>query len=266
MSNIIKIGTLNAHNDEINRMGGIRNDGVDNTKLLADYINESGFYVLGTQELSRKFSKSLLNKLSNYKLYGGYRYAGRVLKLLPILGKYNENNAIITNQNVLTTQTYSLPWIPRKLRNLFKAITKRTIKPRIVTKTKIKDTRFGILYIVNTHLDYQDRTIQTRQTDYIIRFITPLLKKYPVIITGDFNMEINHPVFKKFISNLNNLGLKRIEVSTKTNAKKYANKTAIDHIFIPKKWEVQEAGIVKNEILDQVTDHKLVYAIVKICK
>ena len=50
--------------------------------------------------------------------------------------------------------------------------------------------------------------------------------------------------FDNFINALNELGLKRVEVNNKTNAEKFSNKTAIDHIFIPKAWKIQNAGFL----------------------
>ena len=69
----IRIGSLNAQNSRVNRTGGITADGKDNAKILANHIENSGYYFLGTQELTRVFSKNLLKHLENYKLYGNYK-------------------------------------------------------------------------------------------------------------------------------------------------------------------------------------------------
>lgn len=40
----IRIGTLNAQNSKINRMGGITPDGIDNAQVLANHIENTGYY------------------------------------------------------------------------------------------------------------------------------------------------------------------------------------------------------------------------------
>ena len=61
----IRIGSLNTQNSRINRTGGITSDGKDNSKILAEHIEDSGYYFLGTQELTRvcvvKKSSSVMN-------------------------------------------------------------------------------------------------------------------------------------------------------------------------------------------------------------
>lgn len=53
-------------------------------------------------------------------------------------------------------------------------------------------------------------------------------------------------------------------VNDKTNSKKFSNKTAIDHIFIPKSWVIEKAGLIEDENLNSVTDHKGVFADVRV--
>ena len=58
--------------------------------------------------------------------------------------------------------------------------------------------------------------------------------------------------------------LKRVEVNDKTNASKFSNQTAIDHIFIPSNWDIEDAGLINDDELSKITDHKGVYAKVKV--
>ena len=137
--------------------------------------------------------------------------------------------------------------------------------PRIVTITEINDQNIGNIYAINTHLDYQLKSVQTRQLKRIYEIIEILIKNYPVVLTGDFNMEIGiDSQFDEFIGALDKLGLQRVQVNDKTNAEKFSNKTAIDHIFIPKSWTVEKSGLIGDKQLDIVTDHKGVFAEVKV--
>jgi endonuclease/exonuclease/phosphatase family metal-dependent hydrolase len=113
---------------------------------------------------------------------------------------------------------------------------------------------------INTHLDYQIPSVQLRQLKFLKQIVKKYSEKYPVILTGDFNMEIGTEHFAKFNDELKDLGLKRIEMNEKTNAEKFENKTAIDHIFIPNSWDVIETG---TKEIPNVTDHKEVYAEVR---
>ena len=262
----IKIGTLNTQNSKINRTGGITNEGIDNTKILAEHIEKTGYYFLGTQELTRVFSKNLLNHLKKYKLYGNYRYgSSKLVQSIGMLDSFNENNAIITNQKVLRTSTNLLPWFPSNPKDLFESLKHGSIMPRIITITEISDPKIGNIYALNTHLDYQLKSVQTRQLKRIYEIIEILIKNYPVVLTGDFNMETQiESQFDEFMIALDKLGLQRVEVNDKTNAEKFNNKTAIDHIFVPKSWTVENSGLIEDKELDTVTDHKGVFAEVKV--
>lgn len=264
--NTIRIGSLNTQNSKINRTGGITPDGKDNAKILAEHIENSGYYFLGTQELTRVFSKNLLNHLKKYKLYGDYRYgSSKLVQNIGVIDSFNENNAIITSEKVLKTTTNLLPWFPNNPKALFESLKHGSIMPRIVTIAEISDVNIGNIYAINTHLDYQLKSVQIRQLKRIYEIVKILSKVYPVVLTGDFNMEVGiDSQFDEFIADLDKLGLQRISVNDKTNAKKFSNKTAIDHIFIPKSWTIEKAGLIEDETLDLVTDHKGVYADVRV--
>lgn len=185
----IRIGTLNAQNSKINRTGGITSEGKDNSQILAEHIENSGYYFLGTQELTRIFSKNLLTHLKKYKLYGNYRYgSSKLVQNIGMLDSFNENNAIITNAQVLKTTTNLLPWFPSNPKALFESLKNGSIMPRIVTITEISDENIGTIHAINTHLDYQLKSVQTKQLKRIYEIIEILSKVYPVVLTGDFNM------------------------------------------------------------------------------
>ena len=260
MSDIIKIGTINLQNNKVNRNGGLRNDGIDTAKLVAQHVEDERFDILGTQELTRTFVNNIVLNLAHYKLHGGYRYGDSLLaKKIKFIDDFNENNNIITPHEVIYEETKNMPFIPSNIRDLSESILKGSIMPRIITitLTKINDE---IICAMNTHLDYQIPSIQIKQLEFIKSLVRKFSEKYPVILTGDFNMEIDNNHFYTFNSELANLGIKRVEVNEKTNANKFPNQTAIDHIFIPSEWEVVNKGIKE---LENVTDHKEVFAEVK---
>ena len=254
---IIKIGTINLKNDEINRNGGLRSDGVSNARIIADHIMNEKFDILGTQEMTRKFSEVIKDYLKDYNLYGGYRYGNNIFsRHIRLIKMYNENNNIITNKKVLKQKTKVLPFIPSKLRD-FKYILKHKIfMIRILTIVFIKIDGY-IICSMNTHLSYKVPSLQKRQLKYLLKKIEKYQKKYKVILTGDFNMEVGNRYFDEFNQKLEILKMKKIDIIDKTNSNKFKTKTAIDHIYIPSKWKVIDKGIKK---MDEVTDHLEVYA------
>lgn len=131
--------------------------------------------------------------------------------------------------------------------------------PRIVTIVLTKINNINICAI-NTHLEYQIPSIQKRQLEVLKNIIEKYYQDYQIILTGDFNMEITEDNLKEFIDNILNYNLKRVEVNDKTNADKFPQETAIDHIFIPNSWDIVEKG---TKTIDYVTDHKEVYTLVK---
>ena len=80
---------------------------------------------------------------------------------------------------------------------------------------------------------------------------------------GDFNLHINDQIFKDFIQKLADLNIVRVPVDGKTNASHYSDTTAIDHIFIPRKWKILDYGLIAED-LDNITDHKAIYVEVNI--
>lgn len=257
MSDIIKIGTVNLKNNKVNRNGGLREDGIDTAKLVREHIEEEQFDILGTQELTRTFVNNITSNLVNYKLYGDYRYGDSLLsKKIPFINDFNENNNIVTKDEVIENKTEKLPWIPNNLKDLKTSITKCSIMPRIVTIVVTKNKDNEMLCAINTHLDYQIPSLQLRQLKFLKRIVEDYSKKYPVIVTGDFNMEIGDINFDRFKEELNKLGLKRVEMNEKT----FSDQKTIDHIFIPENYEVINSGVKE---IENVTDHKEVYAEVK---
>ena len=74
---------------------------------------------------------------------------------------------------------------------------------------------------------------------------------------GDFNLTTDEKLFNDFIDKLKSLGVKRVPVNDKTNASKYRQSSAIDHIFVSDEFNITDCGIYN---IDDITDHKAVYA------
>lgn len=247
MDTILKIGTLNLQNSHRNRNSNFSSD-------IARHIENEQFDILGTQELTRNYQKDISNRLSNYHFYGGYRYGSTwPFQKMKLLHNVNENNNIITHFQIENEYTLMLPFIPDNQKEFVQSIYNRTIMPRIVTAAFIKLPEDTIC-MLNTHLDYGLPSIQKKQLQALKNLVLHFQKTYPIIITGDFNMESSSSSFKDFCSDLNQM--KRVEVNDSTHINHHS---AIDHIFIPKEWIILEQGVKELPF----TDHKEVFVKVK---
>lgn len=255
----LKIGTLNCQNNTENRQN--RND---HASLLAEHILERKYDILGTQELTMKFTRRVDSYLKEFDFYGDYQYGrGFIGKYFPIIKTFNQGNQIITHIPVESTRTRTLPWIPFSIKDFFRALRKPSLERRIVTRIELETERERI-YILNTHLDYYTPSVQKRQLKYLLKRIKKYKNYGSIVLMGDFNLEADVPLFSNFIEELEKLDIVRVPVNEKTNADKYREKTAIDHIFIPKNWKIIACGTVDMEELSNITDHKAVYVEVDI--
>ena len=245
----LRIGTFNVKDNKINRNGGIREDGIDNSELMAKEIEQ--FDLLGTQELTIKFVNALKLKIGNYKLYGNYRY-GKLLAKMP----YNESNNIITNQKVLSEKTVMLPWIANNLKDLKTSIVKMSIMPRIATIAIVEDSNKNQICMINTHLDYQVKSIQIRQLEALKKIINKYKQNYPIILTGDFNMELTDEHFNKFVNEIKP-DLQHVNIDEKTWHGNNGEETNVDHIFVSNEYEVQDKGVISS---NGISDHDILYA------
>ncbi len=255
----LKIGTLNCQNNTENRQN--RND---HASLLANYILEKKYDILGTQELTMRFTRKVDSYLKEFNFYGDYQYGrGIIGKYFPIVKTFNQGNQIITHMSVASTRTRTLPWIPHCLKDFIRALKKPSLERRIVTRIEL-ETEKERIYIMNTHLDYYTPSVQKRQLNYLLKKIKKYRNYGSIVLMGDFNLEVSDSLFSEFIEELEKLDIVRVPVNEKTNADRYREKSAIDHIFIPKNWKIIGCGTVDMEELSNITDHKAVYVDVDI--
>ena len=237
----MRIGSFNIKDDYINRKGGIRKNGTSNSLIVSNIILKNNFDIIGCQELTYKFKKLMKKKLSDYKFYGNYRF-GNLFARLP----YNENNNIITNKKVIFKKTYKLPMFPKKFDDLKVLIKKHALLPRIATLV-IFEYNDELICIINTHLNNRIPDIREKQLKKLIKIIDIYYKKYPIIITGDFNMEASVKIFKDFINNLEKYNLKHVDFIKNTFRNNEGVNYSLDHIFIPNYWKVKYTKIINSK-------------------
>lgn len=251
MSDLLKVGSFNMRDNKVNRNGGVRVDGFSNAKYVADVIKKQEFDLIGTQELTIKYVNELALQLHDYHFLGSYRY-GDLLKFIP----YNENNSILTNQKVLETNTIWLPWIATNFPDLKTSIMKASIMPRVATIVVSEDKENRKVCMINTHLDYQVPSIQAKQLEKLKSIILKYARDYKIILTGDFNMELDDNNFKQFVTDVSD-ELKVVDIDGATWHGKNNEEKKEDFIFIPTDWQVENAGKIDA---NGTSDHDIIYA------
>lgn len=241
----LKIATFNIRNSE-------NENKKDKANILVDIIKKENIDILGMQELTKDYEQTLKKSLADYKYYGKYRFGNNIFSKF----KYNENNIIITNKRVIFNKTIWLPFIAHNFKDFKESILKKSITPRIATMIIISDKELGKVRVINTHLDYKIPSVKKRQLQKLKKLIFKYEKKYPVILTGDFNMESSNEDFKKFIEELEKNKIKKVKITENTYGKINGKGNIIDHIFIPESWYVLKSGVIDTKNL---SDHHPVY-------
>ena len=198
-----------------------------------------------------------MSYLPNYQLTGKYRLTKKEI----FENHSNESNQIITNQKVIETNTYSLSkniWMLGKRSFL-------SLLPRIATVTTIEINN-SIITIINTHLDHL--TDIAKKLEYLKQIIEKY-RKNQIILTGDFNLTEDDPLFIKFAKEMEKQNLKLIKTNTSTFNNPFASLqkgplknfiiTSPDHIFASRSLE-----IIKNKVLEeQISEHKMILTKIK---
>ncbi|MBR5662771.1 MAG: endonuclease/exonuclease/phosphatase family protein [Bacilli bacterium] len=206
------------------------------TNDIISFINKYDIDILGVQEYLFKDAKKF--GLENYKCIG----KGRLHFKNSI---FNESCNIITRLNVIKHNVHKLPWF-------------FTSFPRIMNEIRVKNNGKEYL-VINTHLDYLHKISQKKQLNFIFNYLKNLKDAENIILMGDFNLNINNKIFKKFINDLKSININRVEINDKTF--KFLDKP-IDHIFISNSINVTDSIVIVDKELD-ISDHYPIYIEIK---
>ena len=230
---MIKILSLNLYNNKSSK----------NIDKLLDLL--SCYDIIGTQEGTYKLDKIITSRLTGYKSYGKYRFSNYFKHF-----RYNENNKIITKLKVTNYDNYYLSIFGSIRKDNINIVRKFNLFSRIATVAIIK-TDIGNICHINTHLSYGPDSIHERQLNDLLE-IVDIHKRYNIVITGDLNIDIDHPEFIKFNDKLKEYGINRVNIKDYTFKDRH-----IDHIFVSNKLKVKKMGVIDN--ISDITDHNGVY-------
>ena len=216
------VSTFNIQNDS-------RSYKKNKTREIYNYLKKNKIDILGLQEVFYSCNDDLEEFIKKkYYIVGKYRY---LLKLFyPIK---NERNPIVSKYKIIDNKTYHLP---------------SSKYNRIITKAVIK-YKSNNISIYNTHIEIVDDNIKTKQLDKIYNIISK--DNNPIILMGDFNLKNSSKLFKDFISKLNSINIKHIDIDGNTFKASKENE-AIDHLFVSNKFKITKKEIYKK--LD-ISDH-----------
>lgn len=225
----MKILSFNVRNRyKIKNYDGIYNN-KDTVVLLANYIKKNNIDVVCLQEVIESYRDRLTFELKDYMAYGNPRMGRSFFtKFIDKIKRFNESVNIYTNLDVLKDKNYKLPFMP-------------DILPRVATRIDIKEKN---ITIINTHLSAYNKISKNRQ----LKKLYNLIKKIdnPVILLGDFNMNIKSNIFNDFISKMDSLDIKHMDILGRT-FKKSKRDLPIDHVFISKSLKIKNIEKVKDK-------------------
>lgn len=242
----LSIINFNIQNKVVNK----NYDGGENAKAFSKFINKQNPDIICLQELTDTYENRLKTFMPNYHFTGENRFNKKSIWY----SHFGEKNAITTNLKIIKTKTYSLS------KNINK-IGKRSllsIFPRIATVTTITKEKRSFT-VINTHLDHLTNTGRKTQLIYLKQIIE-LNNNYPIILTGDFNLNTESKLFQEFVKYMQTKNCKLVPVEEKTfkppvNPFKISyNFKTPDHIFIPKEFIIENVDVIDNVF----SDHKLI--------
>lgn len=226
-------------------------NGGKNAKQFANIINKQKPDIICLQELTNAYENKLKTFIPNYHFTGENRFNNKSIWH----SHFGEKNVIITNLKVIKTKTHSLS---KKLNKIGKR-SLLSIFPRIATVTIISKANQNFT-VINTHLDHLTNISRKTQLIYLKQIIE-LNNNYPIILTGDFNLNTENENFQDFVKYMENQNCKLIpnkENTFKPSKKNHKLKTP-DHIFIPKDFIIENIDIIDNNF----SDHKLIKVKIK---
>ena len=159
------------------------NDGENSWSKRKDFLaNQLKFYhpqIFGVQEAVKSQIDFITAELSNYKFIGVGREGGDQ-------GEFSAIFYDTTKFEVLKSDTFWLSETPNQISKGWDADYHR-ICTYALLKDKESSEKF---YFFNTHFDHRGKVARTNSARLIIQQIKKInVENYPVLLTGDFNLE-----------------------------------------------------------------------------
>lgn len=213
--------------------------------LYTDDIKElcSSVDVASLQRVIQRDMGEIVPKDS--QIIGMGRY-GKVLDRIKGVSDWNEGTPIVLSKNIklVKENTKKIPFTPKGVKNIFNAVIKKKLMPRIMTMVEVSYNDIDMI-VINTHFDDYSENVRNRELDYLYEIVSEENNKnIPIIVTGRFNTSLEDINMMRMDSRFTELGLKRVSVHKKTNAEGTIWNEAVDHIYLPEDWEVIDKAVI----------------------
>lgn len=221
---------------------------------LIEMCKIEGLDLCGLQEMTGPRHRNLIQQLDSNQLHikGRGRYYG-----MPYIDEYNSLFVNHDKFKVISSKTYSLPWI----HDVKKQIKCGAFMPRIAHVVTLETKFCGRICIVVTHLDYQSAKVQKLQLDKLTQILSTISE--PTILMGDFNMFPSNALFQFYKNEWKEYFGLELTTITSENKKTWMGNghnlpkenAPYDYIFATKEFdEIYTETIDYRKELD--TDHK----------
>lgn len=237
-----------------------KNDGQNNWELrfqkVSNFLNKSKADIIGLQEVKYVQLADISNILTNYDGVGVGRDDGKEK------GEYNPIFYSRNKYNMLRCGTFWLSETPNQPSRGWDAACNR-----IATWVILQDkTTLKSVLVLNTHLDHIGHQARINSAALIKEKLGRMVNDIPVIITGDFNVDENDPVYSKITSSIFPLNDVWKETSNKKGPEitfhdfgKIKNEDGhkIDFIFVSSQIKVKAAAVIETALGDGffLSDH-----------
>ncbi len=210
---------------------------------ICDIVRFHGFDIFGTQECFRHQLDSLVSRLPGYAYIGIGRDDGK---------RAGEHSAIFYDKNqfdVLDSGNFWLSETPDRPGLGWDAVC-----TRICTWGKFRHRASGREFIfANLHMDHVGRKARVEGAKLVRRKLAEIAPDCPAIVTGDFNVDQNDPVYGTMTSDgdfrdsYEIAGFRYAPTGTFNNFRPDGFTTSrIDHVFLTPQFVVEKYGILTD--------------------
>lgn len=209
---------------------------------LCDVIDYEDFDVFGAQEVTFPQLNYMLENLDDYAYVGVGRTDGKEKgEFSPVFYKKDRIE-------LLESSTFWISETPDEAGS----VGWDAALPRVCSWGLFKDLKSGRkFYFFNLHMDHVGMKARVEGAKLVVAKIKEICKGYPVILTGDFNVDQNSYVYDTFVDSgvlfdSYELADDKLAFNGTFNSFKPAFRTEsrIDHIFVTEGADVDKYGIL----------------------
>lgn len=224
---------------------------------IVEFLKEEKPDIVGFQEVNGHMKEMLNASLNEYVLVGCGRdkdYSGESA----LIGYRKDKFELLRFENFWLSAT---PDIPGSRYGFDQSMC-----PRITSAALLKmHGGSEPFWFVNTHLDHEGANARVFGALQLIQFVST--KRYPCVITGDFNAEPNEDCIKLMVEN-NDFPLVEATSSIGPTFHAYTKKpfAKIDYVFTSLKCDPSESVLYDDEPVNGVymSDHRPIAAFVEL--